>query len=926
MKGWLALAGVLSLSLFQASRAEPDSTITAYADDGDRAVTDLLFGVITDIVCIVSNNVISVCPKHSHCNYDTGRCVCNTGWTGDLCTVNACTPGGSIGCSGHGTCQNNHKCVCDQGWSGEDCSELSCVPALNQCVHGTCQAGDNECECTQGWKGTLCDVYDCKNAGATPCGANGVCNTTTSLCDCTAGYFGTLCNETTRPPTDCGSFGAYDQIQNVCVCKLGWSGAHCETFDCDSSDLACHEKGTCETNGTCTCDLGWSGESCFFFDCTVAGATCDVHQVCNTTTKACDCELGWGGLSCATYDCVEGGDCGEHSTCNSVTKQCECDLGWSETTPGTNPGLACDAFSCSVAGFSCGDNAECDPTTNKCKCLSGWSETTASPADGALTCDKFDCRTIPGYDCGTNSHCDATTGICHCDAGWSNTVVVGGDTSPRDVDNIDCEAFDCNTPDYDCAEHSTCDTATKQCVCDDGWEPPACTTFNCTIMTQPIDEFHQCNATSGEIVCAPERYGTDCALLNCTAVAGYDCGTNAECDADGKCACDAGWSEANATNAANLEAAFRTCTVENCTTATQACPGGKECNATTAKCECPPGTQENVTSGACEPVTCSEDPSLCTAEGYCRDDVCHCNDPQNYWDNTTAACVLGCPGIVFGACVGLNTSDCNEGWDGEKCDIFNCNLLNVTSLPPNTTCDPTTGQLVCDPGFIMLAGACKAANCTENPQMCGASATCVDGECKCTNATEYFDVEALACVLGCPTLKVENGACTGPNEADCLPGYEPATAADNTTALCDVYNCTNNTEPQPCDEGVCATATGTCDCFADSFLDPVTKKCVLGCPGMTSSHGFCTGINETHCDDGWINFNGGYCNQYDCSTLPAGTPAEEVCGGLGTCENGTCECIPTATPAQGTCVGVCPATVPGDVIGLDCNDVYIRRT
>jgi len=444
-------------------------------------------------------------------------------------------------------------------------------------------------------------------------------------------------------------------------------------------------------------------------------------------------------------------------------------------------------------------------------------------------------------------------------------------------------------------------------------------------MTEPLDPLHQCNATSGEIVCAPERYGDDCTLLNCTAVADYDCGSNAECAEDGKCVCQAGWSEDNATNVADPEAASRACTVENCTTATEACPEGRECNATTAKCECAAGTKENATSGDCEPLTCTDDPALCTAEGYCLDGACKCRDPQDYWNVTTASCVLGCPGIVFGTCTGENTSLCNEGWDGEKCDIFNCNLITTVPLPPNTQCDPISGQFVCDPGFAMIAGQCKIANCTEDPQICGTSATCVEGACQCTNKQEYFDADNLTCVLGCPTLQVENGACTGPSEAECLPGYEPATATDDDTVLCEIYNCTNNAEAQPCGEGECQTATGNCACFADSFLDQNTKKCVLGCPGMSSAHGFCTGINETHCDSGWTNFEGGYCNQYDCASLPADTPAEEVCGGLGTCEEGKCVCGPTATPAQGTCVDVCPATIPGDIIGLDCNDVYIRK-
>ena len=48
------------------------------------------------------------CGPHGSC--ESGRCVCNPGWQGDVCSVKTCDPR----CSAHGMCSNG-TCLCTNG-------------------------------------------------------------------------------------------------------------------------------------------------------------------------------------------------------------------------------------------------------------------------------------------------------------------------------------------------------------------------------------------------------------------------------------------------------------------------------------------------------------------------------------------------------------------------------------------------------------------------------------------------------------------------------------------------------------------------------------------------------------------------------------------------------------------------------------------
>uniref|UniRef100_A0ACB8FSR9 Multiple epidermal growth factor-like domains protein 8 n=3 Tax=Sphaerodactylus townsendi TaxID=933632 RepID=A0ACB8FSR9_9SAUR len=69
-----------------------------------------------------------------------------------------------MGCSGHGTCDNDGRCTCFQDWGGEDCSMPDCATYCQN--HGTCSQDLGRCQCEPGFVGQACDLALSENQGA----------------------------------------------------------------------------------------------------------------------------------------------------------------------------------------------------------------------------------------------------------------------------------------------------------------------------------------------------------------------------------------------------------------------------------------------------------------------------------------------------------------------------------------------------------------------------------------------------------------------------------------------------------------------------------------------------------------------------------------------------------------------------------------
>ena len=69
--------------------------------------------MLTEIQTVKIYNIFSErcnldCGSHGSC--ESGRCVCEPGWQGDVCSVKTCDPR----CSAHGMCSNG-TCLCTNG-------------------------------------------------------------------------------------------------------------------------------------------------------------------------------------------------------------------------------------------------------------------------------------------------------------------------------------------------------------------------------------------------------------------------------------------------------------------------------------------------------------------------------------------------------------------------------------------------------------------------------------------------------------------------------------------------------------------------------------------------------------------------------------------------------------------------------------------
>ena len=141
----------------------------------------------------------------------TQQCECSGGYAGADCTITC--PRGASGdvCGFHGTCvadaaaaanssgtafAGGVRCVCDAGWSGQLCEVPVCpgFPECNGRSRGECvrTSSGATCQCYIGFQGAACDALACPS----DCSGNGVCQLSSEgspQCACAYGFGGGDC-------------------------------------------------------------------------------------------------------------------------------------------------------------------------------------------------------------------------------------------------------------------------------------------------------------------------------------------------------------------------------------------------------------------------------------------------------------------------------------------------------------------------------------------------------------------------------------------------------------------------------------------------------------------------------------------------------------------------------------------------------------
>jgi hypothetical protein len=167
-------------------------------------------------------------------------CQCDDGWTGIDCFTPVCYPN----CV-KGKCIHPNLCLCDSGFTGDLCNLGKC----SKCVYGIC-ADSELCDCFYGYSGFACDIP----LSYPPC-QHGVA-IEPNVCKCDKGWQSRICDVPICEP-ECGPHGHCVQPY-ICECDPGWYSSNILT-PCDSLDLHMHDP-NCVTgsNNFCTeCDYSY---------------------------------------------------------------------------------------------------------------------------------------------------------------------------------------------------------------------------------------------------------------------------------------------------------------------------------------------------------------------------------------------------------------------------------------------------------------------------------------------------------------------------------------------------------------------------------------------------------------------------------------------------------------------------------------------
>ncbi|XP_072043066.1 uncharacterized protein [Amphiura filiformis] len=265
---------------------------------------------------------------HGQC-FRTNVCLCTLGFTGDDCSLQA-TCYNVDNCTGHGICVDYDVCECDYGWTGNTCNTFSCETHGFCSGNGECEAFD-ECRCDTGWKTASCGIPDCDTEDN--CSGNGDC-ISPGVCQCYEGFIGHNCSQTSRcfDLNDCSEHGLciLDSVSQEisCRCYIGYTGPNCAEMSCNENN-ECSNQGTCVEPNLCQCDMGYKGSDCSKYSCESLNF-CSGHGTC-INFDDCLCSVGWSGDRCDIPSCTDINNCYQQGECIGY-KMCDCYEGFDGDT------------------------------------------------------------------------------------------------------------------------------------------------------------------------------------------------------------------------------------------------------------------------------------------------------------------------------------------------------------------------------------------------------------------------------------------------------------------------------------------------------------------------------------------------------------------------------------------------------------------